>query len=209
MPESADTAIANIALTKLGAARLLDITDDVKAARAVRALWDITRDSELRSHNWRFSIKRALLPALASPPPWGFDYAYQLPNESLRVIQVDEFTPGADLSDYRESLTAPYQLEADPNQVGTNIIVTDIGPPLKVRYVARIEPPGYWDGSFKSVFVCRLAMDLCEELTQSNTKRQLAQTEYMAAIREAVRTNAIERPNEPLQDDTWILSRLS
>jgi hypothetical protein len=65
--------IANRALTKLGAARIISFGDDNKQARAVSSMFDIVRDAELRSHIWSFSVKRASLPALLSTPDWGFE----------------------------------------------------------------------------------------------------------------------------------------
>jgi hypothetical protein len=61
---------------------------------------------------------------------------------------------------------------------------------------------------FAEVFACRLAVEVCERLTQSNTKRQIAWDEYQQAMRAAVRSDAIENPPEPLPDDSWILSRI-
>lgn len=193
--------IANRALTKVGEARILSLSDDVEAARVVSSLWDIVRDAELRSRNWNFSISRTSLAALVAAPDWGFSLQYQLPSDCLRVIQVDEFYPGPSMSDYRNASEAQYQIEGGK-------ILTDLQAPLKIRYVARIEDTGSWDAAFSEVFACRLAVEVCERLTQSNTKRDLAWKEYVEAIRAAVRADAIENPPEPLPDDTWMLSRL-
>jgi hypothetical protein len=66
---------------------------------------------------------------------------------------------------------------------------------------------GLWATAFKVAFAARLAMELCEEITQSGAKRQLAQAEYTAALREAVRVGAIEKAPEPLPDSEWLLVR--
>lgn len=193
--------ITNRALTKIGEARILSLTDDVEAARVVSSLWDIVRDAELRARNWNFSIVRTSLPALVAAPAWGFGYQFQLPSDCLRVIQVDEFFPGPSMSDYRNRSEAPYQIEGGK-------ILTDLTAPLKVRYVSRIEDTGSWDSAFIEVFACRLAVEICERLTQSNTKRDLAWNEYGEAIKSAVRADAVENPPEPLPDDSWMLARL-
>lgn len=193
--------IANRALTKIGGQRITSMSDDVEAARVLTSLWDVVRDAELRCRNWNFSIVRASLAALASEPDWGFDVQYQLPSDCLRVIQVDEYFPGVSLSDYRSSSVAEYQIEGSK-------ILTNLTAPLKIRYISRIEDTGVWDSSFNEVFACRLAIEACERVTQSNTKRQLAWDEYKQAIKDATRADAIENPPEPLPDDTWVLSRL-
>lgn len=193
--------IANRALTKIGEARVLSLSDDLEAARTVNSLWDVVRDAELRARNWNFAISRTSLPALIPVPAWGFDRQFQLPADCLRVLQVGEYFPGPSLSDYRSSSEAMWQIEGRK-------ILTDMPAPLAIRYVARIEDTGQWDALFVEAFACRLAVELCERLTQSGGKKQIAWDEYREAIRLAVRSDAIESPPEPLPDDSWMLSRL-
>lgn len=193
--------IANRALTKIGEARILSLDDDLEAARVIASLWSIVRDAELRARNWNFSILRTSLPALVAAPAWGFDYQYQLPSDWLRVLQVNDFYPGPSLSDYRTASEAVWQIEGGK-------ILTDLAAPLKLRYVARIEDTGSWDASFVEVFACRLAVEICERITQSSTKREFAWKEYDEALKLAVRADAVENPPEPLPDDSWMLSRL-
>nr|DAQ54373.1 MAG TPA: tail tubular protein [Caudoviricetes sp.] len=193
--------IANRALTKIGEARILSLSDDVEAARVISSLWGVVRDSELRARNWNFSITRTTLAALASAPSWGYSYQYQLPSNCLRVLQAGEYFPGPSMSDYRNSSEAVWQIEGGR-------ILTDLGAPLKIRYVARVEDTGVWDAAFNEVFACKLAIEVCERVTQSNTKREFAWEEYNRAISMAVRADAIENPPEPLPDDSWMLSRL-
>lgn len=193
--------IANRALTKIGEARVLSLSDDLEAARSVNSLWDVVRDAELRARNWNFAISRTSLPALIAAPAWGFDRQFQLPSDCLRVLQVGEYFPGPSLSDYRSSSEAMWQIEGRK-------ILTDMPAPLAIRYVARVEDTGQWDALFVEAFACRLAVELCERLTQSGGKKQIAWDEYKEAIRLAVRSDAIESPPEPLPDDSWMLSRL-
>lgn len=193
--------IANRALTKIGDARITSLSDNVEAARVISSAWSALRDAELRSRIWNFSAARTSLPALSTTPSWGFSYQYQLPSDCLRVIQVDEYFPGVSMSNYRTSSEAAYQIEGGK-------VLTNLSAPLKIRYVSRIEDTGAWDAAFVEVFACRLALEICEKLAQSSTKRQLAWDEYKQALGAAVRADAVENPPEPLPDDTWMLSRL-
>ena len=43
---SSQIEIANNALTLLGAARIISLGDDVKAARSITAMWNITLDAD-------------------------------------------------------------------------------------------------------------------------------------------------------------------
>lgn len=193
--------IANRALTKIGEARILSLSDDVEAARSIDSMFDTVRDAELRIRKWKFSISRDSLPALAGSPAWGFDYQYQLPSGCLRILQVNDIYPGVSLSDYRSMDEAEWRVEGRK-------ILTDIGAPLKIRYIARVEDTGQWDAAFTEAFACRLAAEVCERLTQSNTKRELAWGEYKNAIRAALTADAIEAAPEPIPDTEWVLARL-
>jgi hypothetical protein len=198
---ASQTEIANRALSKIGAQRILDFSDDTKEARAVTAAWASVRDSELRARSWNFSIERTELAALEDAPSWGYDYQYQVPSDFLRVVQVNDLYSVQNLVNYRNSDTAPYKLEG-------NKILTNEDAPLKLRYIKRVEDTTQWDAAFVEAFACRLAAELCEEITQSGTKRQLAWDDYKRAVADAVRANAIEVPPSALPDDSWIISRL-
>lgn len=198
---ASQTAICNRALTKLGAARILTITDDVKAARELNSMWDIVRDAELRRNLWNFAMARTSLAALADAPAWGFTYQFQLPSDFVRIVQVGEFYYISNLTDYRTMPEAPFQVE------GLRLL-TDYTAPLKIRYVQRIEDTAQWDALFVEAFASRLAYECCEAITQSSTKKEEVWMDYKQAIREAKLVDAIENPPEPLPDDAWLLARL-
>lgn len=193
--------ICNRALTKLGARRILSITDDVKEARELNSMFDSVRDAELRRNPWNFAMTRTALPALVTTPAWGFAYEYQLPADCVRVVQVHDVYYIANLTDYRTRMDVPFQIEGRK-------ILTDLDAPLKVRYIARIEDTQQWDPLFVECFAARLAYECCEAITQSNTKKEQAWADYLTAVRQAKTIDAIENPPEPLPDDSWLLSRI-
>lgn len=193
--------IANRALTKLGAARIISFDDDNKQARAVKSMFEIVRDAELRAHLWSFSVKRVSLAALSTTPTWGFDYEYQLPSDYLRLVQVNDVYPGPSLDDYRNASVAEYVVESRK-------ILTNLTAPLNIRYMARIEDTTQWDATFVEALASRLAFEMCEDLTQSNTKKDSARQDYREALIAAIRSDGIEQPPQDLPDDGWVLSRL-
>ena len=199
---ASNVQIANSALTKLGAARIMSLSDNKKEAREINAIFELRRDHLLRSHNWSFAMERTTLPALDDTPAWGYSYLYQLPTDCLRVVQVDDMWVVPGLADYT---SGP---DSEPYKITGRRIETDIGAPLKLRYVKRITDAGAFDAAFVEVFAADLADQVCEALTQSNTKRELTQRALKQALLEAVRANAIELPPEAIPDDSWILSRL-
>jgi len=196
-----DVAIVNLALTKLGDARITSLDDDSKPARTMKAIYELIRDAELRRRKWRFSIRRASLPALAEIPAFGYANAYQLPADCVKLLMVGDLAPGVDLSDIRTGFdTELYSLEGRQ-------ILTDLAAPLSLRYQARVTDPAQFDATFVAALASRLAYEACEDLTQSSSKKQDAMNDYRLAIREAVAANAIEVVPTPLPDDSWLLSR--
>jgi hypothetical protein len=199
MPAS-QVSIVNAALTLLGESRILSMDDDTKAAREAKAMWDISRDALLAGYNWSFAMARAQLSALVDAPAFGFDYQYNFPADALRLIQIGDYYVGADLSDHRMSDVREYMIEG-------RSILTNLGAPLNVRYVARVEDPAQYIPNFCKALAAQLAYDLAEALTKSGTKKDRAENQLVKEIRLAVRANAIELPPDKLPDDEWLLSR--
>lgn len=193
--------IANRALTKLGAARIISLGDDNKQSRAVLSCFDDLRDDELRSHRWSFAMKRTSLAADSEAPAFGFTYAYTLPADFLRLDLVNDEFPAVVMDNYIGMETNEYAIEG-------NKILANMAAPLKLRYIARIEDPNQMDVNFREALSCRIAAELAEDLTQSNQKRELAWNEYKQAVSRAIRTNAIEKPPMMQGDNQWIMSRL-
>lgn len=188
--------IANRALTKLGAERVLLLTDNSKEARTMNSMFDTVFDAELRRHRWKFAIKRATLPALVATPEWGYAYAYQLPADFLALVQVNEY--------YVRGLKQKTLWTVESGQ-----ILTDLPAPLKVRYIRRVDNLALLDPLFVEVVACKLAFEACETLTQSSTKKSAAGDEYSFAITEATRQDAIENPPDELPWGSWNDSRES
>jgi hypothetical protein len=193
--------VANRALTKLGSARITSLSDDVKAARSISSCFEDLRDDELRAHRWQFAMKRTTLAALSTAPAFGYNYQYALPSDFLRIDMVDDRFPAAIMDNYIDAEYLEWTLEG-------NVILTDIAAPLKLRYIAQITDPTYWDENFREALASRLAMEIAEDLTQSESKKASAAKDYDRAIRQAIRINSIERPAVMPPDNSWVISRI-
>lgn len=189
-------SIANKALTKLGADRILLLSDDNQQARTMNAIFDDVRDEEIRRHHWKFAMRRTTLVALVDAPVWGYRYQYPLPTDFLGVVQVNDVHLRA-----CPKGRAPWSVESGN-------ILTDIPAPLKFRYVARVADTALYDPLFCEALACKLALEACETITQSSTKKQAATQEYTYAISEAARRDAIENPPDELPWGSWLDSRM-
>lgn len=96
------TTVCNAALARLGEARIFELDDDNAAARACKLNFPLTRDEVLRSHWWNFAADRAELSQLSETVAFGWDYAYQLPADCLRVLAVNGVSAAGDPSEQWE-----------------------------------------------------------------------------------------------------------
>jgi len=183
---SSETDICNLALQRLGAKSISNLTEDSPAGRACNRVYDHARDSELRAHSWSFARARVSLPAAATPPAFGFLQQYPLPSDYLRIL------PNALIDDW---------------QIEGRSILTNTAAPLLLVYIKRVTDPNMFDELFVALLVARIAMDISEALTQSNTKRQAAAEGYKLARADARKINAFERTSQKLPTDSWIKVR--
>lgn len=191
----------NVALTLLGENRITSLDDDVKQAREAKAIFEINRNALLAGYAWSFALFRRQLAALAEVPAFQFSTYYQLPTGCLRVVQVGDFFPGVDLTDYRSAPVDEFEIEGRK-------IATNLGSPLNFKGVDTITDVNTWSANFLKAFAAYLAFDLAEPLTQSQSKKESAGQALTREISLAVRANAIQLPPKKLADDEWLLSRL-
>lgn len=184
--------ICNRALQRLGADSITSSSDDSREARACNLAYTSVRDSLLRSHPWSFAIKRASLAASSTSPVSGYDYKYQLPSDCLRLLPTDS---------YEQTTMYDWKVE-------DGYIVTNDSAPIEIRYISRVDDPNKFDSLFAEALGARMAMEMCEQITQSNTKWEIAEASYKAIMLEARRANAFELPPVPLPTGTWITDRL-
>lgn len=193
--------ICNRAATKLGAKRITSLSDNSVTARALSSVYDTVRKSELAKNHWNFALSRRSLAALGTTPDWGYANQYQLPNDFLKITQVNDVFAAPGLVDYRQEDDSPYAIE-------NGMILTDFGAPLKIRYVRDITDPAAFDPLFVEMFAAKMAYEVCYEITQSRQGQEQAMNDYNMAAKAARLSNAIARPPQGIPDDSWMLGRL-
>lgn len=203
------TSIVNRGLQLLGYKPVGSINDNDRGARAMLRAYDSVLRSTLRGNFWSFAIKRAILPASATPPAFGKANYFPLPGDFLSLAPPDQInsynfgsipsvpnaSPGYD----------DYQIE---NAGGVQAIASNNPAPLYIRYVSSDITESMFDPCFAEAFAANLAMETCEELTQSNTKIANAEKAYDHAIEEAKKRNAFEMKPIRAPVDNWILARM-
>lgn len=179
-------AIANQALIRVGSESIIALTESNERARACNASWPFVRREVLRSHSWNAVTVRATLAELATGPLWGFDSAYQVPSDSLRILEVDT--------------TYQWRIEGDQ-------ILTDGSGELFIRYLKDETDTEQYDGSLTELMVIRLAVEIVERITDSTTKRVELLDEYQLLLSEAKADDGEEQSPSEFEEDDWVTVR--
>ena len=185
-------SIANAAATRIGtAARIVSLDDDRTVARTLKSVWDIERKAALRDGSWNFAARRAELAAETDSGrvlyPW--TYAYPLPADCLRLIEVLDLNARAD-----------YQLE-------DKAVLCDSAGPLRVRYTIDVPELAKWDDLAASAFALRLAWRCGHKIAGSAFDKEACWRDYREVLGRARGVDALENPPIPLEDDSWIAAR--
>ncbi len=195
------TTIINRALQILGYKAVGSINDNDRGARAMLRAYAPVLADELRAHHWNFALKRAILPASATPPLFGKANYFPLPPDFLDLAPLDP-TFGANGGGPISGPPAITDWQIEGLQ-----IASDDQAPIQIRYVSSDITESMFDPNFCEAFAAKLAAMACEELTQSNTKLAAAGAVYDRAIERAKNRNAFEnRPVQP-QLDSGISAR--
>ena len=188
---TSDVEIGNRALQKLGAKRILTLTDDSVNARAVNAAFNPVKLAELEEHDWVCATKRAEIAADGTAPAWGKANSFTLPPDFVRLA-----------NDYPED-----NLNSKDWQIEGKKIFTDDAAPLYIRYIYNVTDPNEMSPLLREAISARLALELCEEITQSNTKKAALEAEYKDIIARAKKSNAVQSIPVVPAEDTWITCR--
>lgn len=216
------TAICNYALVAvLGEPPITAITDQVQTAKTIASIYDMVRQSELRKAIWKFAHKRVLVPSIVPtaaqlpngiPPPYA--YAYQIPNECLKLISFANTRQSLGMQNYRTGMEKFYDWQGSllftSLGVGINFTGNSVLPPASqwIEYTVDVIDTTQFDPNFAVAFACALAKAGCKSITGKLDMFKTAAAEYNEAMIVATMNNAIERLPEGFADDSYTLARL-
>jgi len=180
--------IVNNALVRIGASSITALTENSEPARAANVIYDQIRDATLRDHVWNFATRRIQLAQDVAAPAFGYVYAYTLPTDCLRVLQME-------LKDM------VYKIEGRK-------LLTDEGT-AKIMYISRVTDPNEFDPMFIEALSARLAAELSVTLTDSNSLYQNMMEVYRLKITDARSIDGQESGEPNIVADTWLDSRIN
>lgn len=178
--------VANLALSKIGAKRISLFSDDSPEARAINAVYDDTRDEVLAEHEWTFALKRfALATVDETVIDLGDDlpYVYSKPTDMISLVHND---------------TAGVVISVEGDRILSN------EENLKIKYVARVDDPNKYPPKFVQALVCKLAYNLCFEITESQAKAEKLLAEYTEfALPKATTADSFQGTVIEAKQDQW------
>ncbi len=184
-------AIYNLALQKVGQSRVEAVDEDNNNARHCTACYEILRRAELRKAAWNFSIVRVILAPSPTIPQFTYAKGFAVPTDSLRVLLPPR-------------LALDWKIEVLD---GREAILTNDGDTLYIRYIQDVTDPTRFDPLFVDMLACKMAWQMCEIITQSNTKKEALQAEYIQSRNEARRLNAFEKIPDAEPESPWLAAR--
>lgn len=184
--------VANIALTAIGTRIISNLTDPTREARTINQHFGASRRAVLRDHTWNFAKKRVVLTTIASvPPAFDFLYGFVLPDDFIRVVDVQEVTTSKPLD------SKCWRVE------GQNVLTNSTS--LNLRYIFDCENEELFDAMFSECLGLYLAWKCCFILTGSSSRDATLKQNYMDALKRAKFVNATENPPEVVGDrGSWL-----
>lgn len=178
-----EVGICNLTLSWLGANLITALTDDSEEARLCNANYDAARDTTLEDRDWTFATSRRTLTPLVATPNFGYAYAFQLPSDCIRVIQVDSDED---------------QLYGEPWERNEDRILADVST-LYIRYIKRITDTAKFSAGFIQACAAQIGVNIAIAITGSKDMQVLMENMYADKIGRAGTMDGLQGKNKPLR----------
>lgn len=161
--------IINDALGELGEPSIVSRSDNTAQANAADRFFDQAKREFLEERGWRFASKQVQLARLATAPSFKYAYAYQIPVDFIRLIELNE----VDVEDVRVPL---YEKVGD--QIHTDETT------VKIVYVYDADV-SLFTPSAAMAMAFKLADKMARLLTDSASQKEEMAMRYEKAVKKA------------------------
>ena len=144
------------ALVKLGANPIASFNEATAEAKVCTQLYEPTLESLLAAYPWRFALEKSELARLTTTPMADYQYAYQLPNDCVRVLSAGNGLKSQGLK---------YKIIGGTLHTDSDRVI--------ISYIAKPDESAF-PPFFSNALIARLAAELCLPLTESTNR-----TDYM------------------------------
>lgn len=189
---SSPIEICNMSLAELRQQPITNLNTPETATEKVCALfYDQTRRSCLRKHVWNFALKRRTLAPLVAAPAFGYDQAFSLPTDYIRLVGIGEY----DAENY------DYEIE------NHELLINFDDGSIPIRYIYDHVTIGKWDPLFIDVLKLELAIAMCTQLTGSFSIGERLVDRLGEIAPEAWAIDGQERPPKRIERSKFLRAR--
>lgn len=189
-----DIGIINVGLGRIGQPKISSLSEDSTAAIQASVALEYVRDELLEAADWVFAKTRLVLSKNATVPVQGYDFAYTLPPDFLRLCRVRKDDPPV----YPSQLS--YVIESLPD--GTLCLMTDHDNDLAdiiIQYIRKEDNPARYTSAFSSAFSYRIGAELAFVIAESRPKFETMMSLYDTFLKKAI---ALNNSSDFLADET-------
>jgi hypothetical protein len=186
-----DIQICNLALARLGDARITSLSDATAQAQYCSLFYAQTLEELQTEFDWQFCRKLASLTADATSPAFGYARRFAVPSDFLRLIRLNGIDEDENFSKW---------------EIVDGFIHTDLAAPAQIEYIAHVTDAAKFPAVFVEILSAKLATNLAMPLTGS--KDLFAQmAEVFSAnmqrpvVKALILATAKDRPSTTLTED--------
>jgi len=188
MAETSEVAICNSALGLLKEDAIINLTDDNIRAKNCNKFYARERDALLRVYPANFSTTRAVLNQSTNTPAWGFSYAYPLPSDYIRFIEMQDGNIYAHKIEW---------------VVDALCLVTDAST-VKIKYTRAVTDVNSMDELFKRWLGHRMATLMAYPITGKRSLAMLMKELEEEVEMEAMNVDSQEGTSDTTETDDYI-----
>jgi len=174
---SSEITVCNLALSHIRGGSINALTEASIQAQQCKLLYPILRDMVLESVPWQFATKIVSLAQLTNVAIFNYAYAYQYPNDCLKIKRLiinwetvnrtDSQFYGTRLPAMNTEAPVPYQIF---NEGGVRVIATNYSD-MRIEYTSRVTDTNLFSNQFIMALSHLLASELAIPIVGANEGR--------------------------------------
>jgi hypothetical protein len=186
-----DIQICNLALARLGDARITALTDATAQAQYCSLFYTQTLEELQTEFDWQFCRKLASLTADATAPAFGYTRRFSVPSDFLRLIRLNGIDEDENFSKW---------------EIVDGFIHTDLTAPAQIEYIASVTDAAKFPAVFVEILSAKLATNLAMPLTGSKELFSQMAEVFSAnmqrpVVKSLILATAKDRPSTTLTED--------
>ena len=200
--------ICNMGLARLGANLITTFDDGTTEANLCKLQYPFLRNMVLTARAWTFATSRKQL-ASGVPPdpiPAGWGYAYLVPDDCLRVIQLYIPNATSSVDQWQDTQFDSRYITISWERL-KDYLYANNGPTLWCKYVTLVEDTGLYDVAFIDALSAKIAMELAMPITNNPTILDGMTRLYAAKLVDASSTEGQQGTSQVIQQPGTLVAR--